>query len=376
MTFKNSTKKKVIVIKLGTSVLTGETESLDQAQMIELVRQCAEIKSKGFGVVIVSSGAIAAGREHLDFPHLPPLMASKQLLAAVGQSRLMHIWETLFAIYKLKIGQMLLTRADLEDRERFLNARDTISALLDNDIIPIINENDAVATSEIKVGDNDNLSVLVAILCGSDRLLLLTDQEGLYTADPRQTPNAQLISEVKTIDDDLRKLAGGSGSNLGTGGMYTKIQAADIARQAGIEVIIAAGRATEVIIRIMDDVPVGTKFIPLQTSLESRKLWLLAAPMSQGDLFVDKGAAQALIEQGSSLLAKGITKTGVKHFVRGDLVMVHDENGRCIARGLVAYSSCDLQKLIGKHSKEIDEILSYNYGAEVIHRDNMVIIQK
>ena len=377
MTFKSSAKKrKIIVVKLGTSVLTGGTESLDQAQMIELVRQCAEITKRGLGVVIVSSGAMAAGREHLDFPHLPPLMSSKQLLAAVGQSRLMHIWETLFAIYKLKIGQMLLTRADLEDRERFLNARDTISALLDHGIIPIINENDAVATSEIKVGDNDNLSVLVAILCGADRLLLLTDQEGLYTADPRQNPNAQLIHEVKTINDDLRKLAGGSGSNLGTGGMYTKVQAADIARQAGIELIIAAGRSTDVIIKTMDNVRVGTKFIPLETSLESRKMWLLSAPVPQGDLFVYKRAAQALTEQGGSLLAKGIIKIGVQQFVRGDLVMVYDEDGCFIARGLVAYSSCDLQKLIGKHSKEIDGVLSYDYGAEVIHRDNMVIIQK
>ena len=336
MTPNSSTnKRKVIVIKLGTSVLTKGTDSLDRAQMIELVRQCAEIKKQGIGVVIVSSGAIAAGREHLEFPDLPSLMSSKQLLAAVGQSRLMHIWETLFGIYKLKIGQMLLTRADLEDRERFLNARDTISALLAHGIIPIINENDAVATSEIKVGDNDNLSVLVAILCGADQLLLLTDQEGLFTADPRQYTDAKLIREVNVIDDDLRKLAGGSGSNLGTGGMFTKVQAAEIARQAGIEVVIAAGQAKNVITNLAHGKSVGTKIIPLETSLESRKRWILAAPISQGDLFIDSGAAQALLRQGRSLLAKGISRVGQQEFVRGDLVKVHDEIGNCIARGLL-----------------------------------------
>ncbi|OXX26147.1 glutamate 5-kinase, partial [Vibrio sp. V05_P4A8T149] len=253
---------QTIVVKLGTSVLTGGTLALDRAHMVELVRQCAELKKQGHSVVIVSSGAIAAGREHLGYPALPNAMASKQLLAAVGQSQLIQAWESLFAIYGIKIGQMLLTRADLEDRERFLNARDTINALVEHDIIPVVNENDAVATSEIKVGDNDNLSALVGILCGADKLLLLTDQKGLFTADPRKDPNAELIKEVKTIDDTLRKIAGGSGTTLGTGGMATKLQAADIARRAGIEVIIAAGRASNVIFDSLSDAPQGTRFLP------------------------------------------------------------------------------------------------------------------
>ncbi|HAS6055888.1 TPA: glutamate 5-kinase, partial [Vibrio vulnificus] len=222
-----ASQPKTIVVKLGTSVLTGGTLALDRAHMVELARQCAELKKQGHSVVVVSSGAIAAGREHLGYPALPNAMASKQLLAAVGQSQLIQTWESLFALYGIKIGQMLLTRADLEDRERFLNARDTINALVDNGIIPVVNENDAVATSEIKVGDNDNLSALVGILCGADKLLLLTDQKGLYTADPRKDPNAELIKEVKVIDDTLRKIAGGSGTTLGTGGMATKLQAAD-----------------------------------------------------------------------------------------------------------------------------------------------------
>ncbi len=261
---RQATEKKTVVVKLGTSVLTGGSLALNKAHMVELVRQCAELKKLGHSVVVVSSGAIAAGREHLGYPALPNSMASKQLLAAVGQSQLIQVWESLFAIYGLKIGQMLLTRADLEDRERFLNARDTINALVEHDIIPVVNENDAVATNEIKVGDNDNLSALVGILCGADKLLLLTDQRGLFTADPRKDPNAELIREVTTIDETLRKIAGGSGTTLGTGGMATKLQAADIARRAGIEVIIAAGSAENVVFDSLSDQPQGTRFYRFQ----------------------------------------------------------------------------------------------------------------
>ncbi|EJN3803226.1 glutamate 5-kinase, partial [Vibrio alginolyticus] len=278
---------QTVVVKLGTSVLTGGTLALDRAHMVELARQCAELKKQGHSIVMVSSGAIAAGREHLGYPALPNEMASKQLLAAVGQSRLIQTWESLFGIYGIKIGQMLLTRADLEDRERFLNARDTINALVANDIVPIVNENDAVATSEIKVGDNDNLSALVGILCGADKLLLLTDQKGLFTADPRRDPNAELIKEVKTIDDTLRKIAGGSGTTLGTGGMATKLQAADIARRAGIEVIIAAGSAPNVIFDSLSAEPQGTRFLPCAEALENRKRWILAGPAASGDIIID-----------------------------------------------------------------------------------------
>ena len=248
-------KPQTIVVKLGTSVLTGGTLEINKARMVDLVRQCAELKNQGHQIVIVSSGAIAAGREHLGYPALPNSMASKQLLAAVGQSRLIQVWESLFELYGIKIGQMLLTRADLKDRERFLNARDTINALIDHGIVPVVNENDAVATTEIKVGDNDNLSALVGILCGADKLLLLTDQSGLFTADPRKNPDAELIREVKTIDETLRKIAGGSGTTLGTGGMATKLQAADIARRTGIEVVIAAGSSPNVIVDTLSDNP-------------------------------------------------------------------------------------------------------------------------
>ncbi|MCE0494369.1 glutamate 5-kinase [Vibrio salinus] len=367
-------QSKTVIVKLGTSVLTGGTLALDQAHMVELARQCAELKKQGHSVVLVSSGAIAAGREHLNYPALSPAMSSKQLLAAVGQSRLIQVWESLFDIYGIKIGQMLLTRADLDDRERFLNARDTINALIENDIIPIVNENDAVATSEIKVGDNDNLSALVGILCGAEKLLLLTDQKGLFTADPRKDPNAELIREVKTIDDTLRKIAGGSGTTLGTGGMATKLHAADIARRAGIEVIIAAGRAPNVIMNSVNDIPQGTKFLPIEEALESRKRWILAGPLSNGDIFVDDGAVNALVQNGSSLLAKGIVKVDGHLFARGDVVKVYNQEGHLIAKGITAYSREDLEKISGKHSKDIDTILGHDYGAEVIHRDDMVII--
>ncbi|ELV8626489.1 glutamate 5-kinase [Vibrio cidicii] len=366
---------KTVVVKLGTSVLTGGTLALDRAHMVELARQCAELKKQGHSVVVVSSGAIAAGREHLGYPALPNAMASKQLLAAVGQSQLIQTWESLFAIYGIKIGQMLLTRADLEDRERFLNARDTINALVENDIIPVVNENDAVATSEIKVGDNDNLSALVGILCGADKLLLLTDQKGLFTADPRKDPNAELIKEVKTIDDTLRKIAGGSGTTLGTGGMATKLQAADIARRAGIEVIIAAGRAENVIFDSLGDTPQGTRFLPCEEALENRKRWILAGPAASGDIVIDGGAVKAVLEKGSSLLAKGVTKV-LGEFSRGEVVRITNEQGQLIARGIASYSHQDMAKIAGKHSKDIISILGYDYGSEVIHRDDMVVIQE
>ncbi|EHU5197373.1 TPA: glutamate 5-kinase [Vibrio vulnificus] len=370
-----ASQPKTIVVKLGTSVLTGGTLALDRAHMVELARQCAELKKQGHSVVVVSSGAIAAGREHLGYPALPNAMASKQLLAAVGQSQLIQTWESLFALYGIKIGQMLLTRADLEDRERFLNARDTINALVDNGIIPVVNENDAVATSEIKVGDNDNLSALVGILCGADKLLLLTDQKGLYTADPRKDPNAELIKEVKVIDDTLRKIAGGSGTTLGTGGMATKLQAADIARRAGIEVIIAAGRGQNVIFDALSSLPQGTRFLPCEEALENRKRWILAGPAASGDIVIDQGAVKAVVEKGSSLLAKGVTKV-LGEFSRGEVVRVTDAQGHLVARGIASYSNQDMAKIAGKHSKDIISILGYDYGSEVIHRDDMVVIQE
>ena len=316
---------KRIVVKLGTSVLTGGTAYLDRAHMIELVRQCAALHQTGREIILCSSGAIAAGREKMEFPELEETMSVRQMLAAVGQSGLMRTWEKFFEIYKIHVGQMLLTRADVQDRERFLNAHDALHELIGNRVIPIVNENDAVATAEIKVGDNDNLSALVALLAEADLLILLTDQPGLFTADPRKDPDAQLIPEVRKIDETLRGLAGESVSGLGIGGMTTKLQAADVARRAGIEVVIAAGSLDDVILRVASGEAVGTRFPALATPLDQRKRWIFAGPSPVGTLFIDAGAVEAL-RSNNSLLSVGITAIDGA-FVRGDAVVVKGPDG-------------------------------------------------
>ncbi|WP_026957368.1 glutamate 5-kinase [Aliagarivorans taiwanensis] len=366
--------KQTIVVKLGTSVLTGGTSKLDRAHMIELVRQFALLRKAGHQLVVVSSGAQAAGREHLSHKlgAISPTMANKQMLAAVGQIQLFQTWENLFNIYGLHVGQMLLTRADMEDRERFLNARDTLKALLDHGIVPVINENDAVATAEIKVGDNDNLSALAAILAEADKLVLLTDQPGLFTADPRSNPDAKLIEEVQEIDESIKALAGDSVSGLGTGGMATKLQAADIARRAGVEVVIAAGHAEQAVTKAAAGENVGTRFRATQTPLENRKRWLLAGPPPQGELVLDAGACRAVVERGSSLLPKGVIAARGS-FYRGDVVRLTNENGQEIARGICRYQYQDIDRIKGLHSEQIEAVLGYVYGPVAVHRDDLVL---
>ena len=366
-------EKKTIVVKLGTSILTGGTRRIDRAHMVELVRQLAALHRAGHQVVVVTSGAIAAGRELLGHPTLPATMPNKQMLAAVGQSHLIQIWQSLFAIYELHVGQMLLTRADLEDRERYLNARDTLNTLLAHRIVPVINENDAVATTEIKVGDNDNLSARAAILADADLLILLTDQQGLFTADPRSNPDAQLIARVDLIDDALRSLAGDSVSGLGTGGMATKLQAADVATRAGIEVVIASGKQPELIGRLAQGERVGTRFVAQANPLESRKSWILTGPPPHGELQVDAGAVTAVHDKGSSLLPKGIAQVR-GDFERGDVVRILTPEGKELARGICRYNAADLTRIAGKHSDEIEACLGYGYGPVAIHRDDLVLL--
>ncbi len=364
---------KRIVIKLGTSVLTGGTRRLNRAHMVELVRQAALLHARGCDVIIVTSGAIAAGRERLGHPDLPVTVATKQMLAAVGQSRLMLIWESLFEIYDIHVGQLLLTRADVRDRGRFLNARDALHALLEHRIVPVINENDAVATAEIKVGDNDNLSALVALLAEADLLLILTDLEGLYTADPHMHPEAELIPEVTEIDDDLAALAGGSINGLGTGGMMTKLQAADIARRAGADVVIAAGRAPDVILHAAADDPIGTRFPSLETPLESRKRWILGGPKADGRVVVDAGAVRALRQTGGSLLSAGVV--GISgEFSRGDTVLIVGPGDRPVARGIARYSAADLRSIAGCRSDQIAERLGYTLGPVAVHRNDLILL--
>lgn len=365
--------KKTIVVKLGTSVLTSGTNKLDLAQMVEIVRQCAILHAQGHLIIVVTSGAIAAGKEHLNLPHIEPTVANKQMLAAVGQGQLVRAWENLFKIYSLHVGQMLLTRADLDDKGRFLNARDTLNTLLKHRIIPLINENDAVATREIKVGDNDNLSALVALLADADQLILLTDQAGLFTADPRNNPDAKLITEITEITDAIHNLAGGSVGGLGTGGMATKIESATVANRAGIEVVIAAGKRKNVILDAANNIPVGTRFVSEHCRLEARKNWIFAGSRSAGSIIVDQGAEDAIVNGGSSLLAKGIVAIE-SHFLRGYVVSICNGKGKEIARGITRYKSLDIDRIKGQHSEKIEEILGYEHGTVVIHRDDLVIL--
>ena len=363
-----------IVVKLGTGVLTEGTRFLNQPQMVELTRQIASLHHQNTELIVCTSGAQAAGRALLDFPDLPATLASRQMLAAVGQSRLMLLWGRFFQIYGILVGQILLTRADTENRQRFLNARDTFNDLLSHRIVPVVNENDAVAVEEIKVGDNDNLSALVAVLTAADLLLMLTDQPGLFTADPRTDPDAQLIPEVHKFDDSLRALAGNSQSGLGIGGMSTKLQAAEIACRAGTDVVIAAGSATDVIERAVAGQQVGTRFPAQATPLENRKRWILAGPAPSGHLLVDAGAAKALRHHGNSLLPVGITRVE-GDFERGDAVFVRERNGPDLARGITRYSSDDLHRICGCQSHEISERLGYDYGPVVLHRNDMIVME-
>lgn len=363
-----------IVVKLGTSTLTAGTHRLSAPRLVELARQISQLRKDGKELLIVSSGAIAAGRERLDYPHLPKELPAKQMLAAIGQPRLMALYEQIFGLYDITVAQVLLTRADLTDRRRYLNSRSTLNALLAQGTVPIVNENDTVATEEIRVGDNDNLSALVVNLVEADLLVLLTDQPGLFTADPRRSRDAVFIQEVtgSEIPEALWQAAGGSSNGLGTGGMFTKLQAADLARRSGAEVVIARGDEADILLQLARGEGTATRFTPVATPVEGRKRYILAGRAGSGRLKVDEGAIQAL-KRGSSLLPVGIL--GVEgQFERGDTVQVLNMEGREIAKGLTNYSSPDLERIRGRRSEAIEEILGYVYGEEVIHRNNLVLL--
>ena len=363
-----------IVVKLGTSTLTDGTQQISQPRLVDLVRQMALLRSQGTELFLVTSGAMAVGRACLNFPRLPKDIPAKQMLAAVGQPRLMALYEQLFGLYGLTVAQVLLTRTDLSERRSYLNSRNTLTALILQGVIPIINENDTVATEEIRVGDNDNLSALVANLIEADLLVMLTDQPGLFTADPRIDPAAELIKEIiePDIPVELWQAAGGAGNGLGTGGMTTKLQAADLARRSGAQVVIAKGSEPDVLVHAASGKPIGTTFHPVATPVEGRKRFILAGRRSSGRILVDRGAVRAL-KQGGSLLPVGIIKVeGV--FDRGDSVQVSDPRGQEIARGLVNYAANDLDRIRGRQSEEIEKVLGFAYGDEVIHHNNMVIL--
>jgi glutamate 5-kinase len=295
------------------------------------------------------------------------------MLAAVGQGRLMHLWEQYFDLYGIVVAQVLLTRQDIEDRQRYLNARDTFESLLERGIVPIVNENDAVATEEIKVGENDTLSAMVANVVEADLLVLLTDTDGLYTSDPSAAPDAELVERVDRIDEGLYELAKDTRSELGTGGMYTKVLAADMAMRCGTSVVIANGGRENVLSGIWSKTVPATWFPSHITPTEGRKRWLLAQSVTAGSAIIDEGAAEAIMEAGKSLLPVGIVRVE-GDFERGAIISVRRLNGKEIARGLANYSANDLHHILGQQSGNIGEILGYDYGPEFIHRDEMALL--
>lgn len=372
---------KRIVAKFGTSLLTGGTEHLDLKVMANLVAQVAQLRREGKEVVIVTSGAIAAGRQKLGVSRKESKekeqrgLPFKQVLAAVGQSHLMQTYEQLFNWYNLTVAQALLTKADLADRSGYLNARNTLLALIEMGVIAIVNENDVVAIDEIeaaKFGDNDNLSATVANLIDADLLVLLTNIDGLYTSDPRRDAGARLIPRVEKIDADLERLVSGTTDDLGTGGMVTKIEAARLATGSGITMVIANGHKPDVLTHVAAGQTEGTIFIPQSPRLEAKKRWLLCGLACKGQVTIDKGALGALRNQNKSLLPAGITAVS-GDFQRGDIVDIFDQSGNHIGSGIVNYGAADLVKIKGIHSDKIAEVLGYEYGDEAIHRNNMVV---
>ncbi|WP_291426966.1 glutamate 5-kinase [Deinococcus sp.] len=359
-----------VVLKLGTSVLTAGTDRLHGPRLVDLMRSMAAVRSGGHEVVLVSSGAVNAGWEVLGFPPRDRTLAEKQLLAAVGQGQLMHRYATIADLYGVNVAQVLLTADDFRDRTRYLNARTTLDACLTRGVLPIINENDAVATGQLKVGDNDTLSAFVANLVEADLLVILTDAPGLFTADPRSHPEATLIPVVERVTPEVWALAGGVGSHRGTGGMHTKIQAAEIATRAGTPVVIAPGDQPDALSRIVGGETLGTRFLANGNRLEARKRWILAE-IASGRITLDAGAAQAVSERGGSLLPAGI-RAVEGEFERGHTIRLLSPDGQEIARGLSRYKSSDLTRIMGKHSRDIEAALGFTYGPEAVHRDDLV----
>ena len=362
-----------LVAKIGSNILGGR-EGLDLEVMAALVAQLANLRKAGAEVILVTSGAVLAGRRILGDPKERRDLPFRQVLAAVGQSRLMYVYDLLFSWHGVTIAQALLTKRDLSDRQGYLNTRNTLLGLLDLDVITIVNENDVVATEELEgsaFGDNDTLSALVANLVDADLLVLLTDTEGLYTADPHLDANARLIPRVDRIDASIEALAGQAGEGGGTGGMATKVQAARLATSAGATVVIASGREQQVLPRLARGEVIGTLFPAAGTRLESRKRWMLAGLSARGRLVVDGGAAVALQREHRSLLPAGVLSIE-GDFQRGDAVTLVGPDGAALGYGIANYGATDMAVIRGRRSDRINALLGYDHGAEVVHRNNFV----
>ncbi len=360
------------VVKIGSALLTRDGQGLDRAILVTWVEQMAERWRSGCEIVVVSSGAVAEGMARMGWRRRPRTLHELQAAAAIGQMGLVRAYEDCFQARGIHTAQVLLTRDDLANRSRYLNARSTLRTLLRLKVIPIINENDTVATEELRFGDNDTLAALVANLIEADLLILLTDQDGLFDQDPRQNPNARLIHQTYVSDPLLDQVAGGSGSGLGSGGMITKVRAARLAARSGTPTLIAPGRGEWVLERIGAGEPVGTLLIPAEEPQTARKRWLAGHLQARGRLVLDQGAVYALREQGKSLLAVGV-KSVQGRFDRGEVVICLDEAGNEIARGLVNYSAEETQRICGKPSSAFESILGYLDDEELIHRDNLVL---
>jgi len=367
------TKCKRIVIKVGSSLVTNEGSGLDLKALGNWARQIAAISNSKHEVVLVSSGAIAEGMQRLGLKKRPKLIHDLQAAAAVGQMGLVQAYESCFRQHDLHAAQVLLTHADLVDRERYLNARATLTTLLSLRVIPIINENDTVVTDEIKFGDNDTLGALVTNLIEADALIILTDQPGLYTADPRKDKNATLVSECRAGDPQLEKMAGGAGSAIGRGGMLTKILAAKRAARSGAHTVIASGHESDVLLRLLQGESIGTLITSPTLPITARKQWLADHLQVSGKLVLDSGAVSALKSGGKSLLPIGVKRVSGE-FERGEVVACVDENGQDIARGLTNFNAKEASIIAQHSSKEIESLLGYGGDEEIIHRDNLVLL--
>jgi len=364
---------KRLVVKVGSSLVTNSGTGLDHTAIANWAAQIARLKEMGREVVLVSSGAVAEGMQRLGWKKRPHAVHELQAAAAVGQMGLVQVYETCFRQHGLHTAQILLTHDDLSDRKRYLNARTTLRTLLGLNVIPIINENDTVVTDEIRFGDNDTLAALVTNLIEADTLVILTDQAGLFSADPRKDPNATLIQEARAGNLELEKMAGGAGSDIGRGGMLTKILAAKRAIRSGAHTIIASGREPEVLVRLAQGEAIGTQLIAETMPLAARKQWLADHLQVGGKVMLDEGAAKALRQEGKSLLPIGVYDLSGE-FERGEVVTCVDRNGLEIARGLINYAATEARKIMRHPSSEIESILGYVDELELIHRDNLVLL--
>ena len=367
-----------IVIKIGTSTLTRASGQLNHEFLSELVRQVAHEYKKGKEILIVTSGAVGAGLGKLNLTKKPTSLPERQAVAAIGQGLLMEVYEELFAVHGITVAQILLTRDDMNNRRRYLNARNTLLQLITGyKAVPIINENDTVATEELELrfGDNDTLSALVASLVGADLLVILSDVGGLYTGDPRREKDVSLIPVVKEITREIQAMAGQAGTVFGTGGMQTKIEAARIVTRSGIAMILASGEEPRVIERILAGEELGTIFLPAQETLLGRKRWIAFAGQPRGEIVIDHGAVEALVTHKKSLLPSGVVDVKGR-FELGDLVRIVDEENREVARGLSNFSADEIRKIMGGKTRTIAQILGYKTYDEVVHRNNLVCFEE